>query len=661
MQKIRQIMARLKGKLSLIIIVEVVVFLVVALMNGMMLSSINTLLDKGPSADNMIGKLLIGISNFSAMAFVLFILINILLIMMFFKFSKNGSMQDNNFMLSEKGDYGTARWMNPKEEKEIFQIDTLKHITGNILGYKDNKELLYSYEPKDFRKKSNNHKVVIANSGVGKTFSVAIPDIYQAIRRGESVIATDPKGELYGETSELARKYGYNVKVINTIRPDASDCCDFLHIVNGQPLKAKLLMEVIMSALAAEPGFWNDTNKNLLETLILYVDSGYSSYPRTLESVYSLSAKSSQELSALFSSLPPEHPAKTPGMAYVEGDEKVKKSAQFGLFQKLGIFNDPDIRKVVSRNEIDLTAPGKEKCIYYVCISDQTSALDVIASMFFTCLFLHLVEYADFETDNRRLEVPVNMILDEFPNIAPIPDFAKKLNTVRSRGINITIIFQDITLLAERYPYTYSTLIANCDTWYFMAQKDMTTLKFIKDHLGDATIQVEQESSSKNIITGGLQPMSYQERIGTAKRPLMGIDEIRTLGKDKVLVFCGYERPIKLTLFGRTDHFLDKEVVPCNVHKHIPAWRQKEDDALNVSSASNMNHREIPGAPYFEPNVSDNDEPEYNFPESSTTSNEDISSSRGNGRVPPKKTSLNRNNATDETEYLFDKKKISGF
>ena len=91
---------------------------------------------------------------------------------------------------------------------------------------------------------------------------------------------------------------------------------------------------------------------------------------------------------------------------------------------------------------MDLTLPGREKCIYYMCSSDQTSTLDVVQGMFFSFLFIYLVQYADRQKE-KKLPVEVNFIIDEFPNIAKIPDFKKKINTVRSRGINITILFQD--------------------------------------------------------------------------------------------------------------------------------------------------------------------------------------------------------------------------
>ena len=93
--------------------------------------------------------------------------------------------------------------------------------------------------------------------------------------------------------------------------------------------------------------------------------------------------------------------------------------------------------------DIDLTLPGKRPCIYYVVSSDVDSSRDFLISLFFTFLFIKLVKYADSRIDGK-CENDVFFFLDEFANIGEIPDFNKKISTVRSRGIALIPIVQNI-------------------------------------------------------------------------------------------------------------------------------------------------------------------------------------------------------------------------
>ena len=73
------------------------------------------------------------------------------------------------------------------------------------------------------------------------------------------------------------------------------------------------------------------------------------------------------------------------------------------------------------------------------------SSNDFISSLFCTFLFIKLVRYADSREDGR-CENDVYFFLDEFANLGQnaIPDFNKKIRTVRSRGLSIIPIFQNL-------------------------------------------------------------------------------------------------------------------------------------------------------------------------------------------------------------------------
>ena len=112
------------------------------------------------------------------------------------------------------------------------------------------------------------------------------------------------------------------------------------------------------------------------------------------------------------------------------------------------------IRNITAYPEIDLELPGKKSVPISVLQVTQDSTFDFLSSLFFSFLFIKLVRFADRNGVDGKLPKAVNFILDEFPNIGAIPDFKKKISTVRSRNISISVIFQNIAQLKNRYPMT---------------------------------------------------------------------------------------------------------------------------------------------------------------------------------------------------------------
>ena len=161
--------------------------------------------------------------------------------------------------------------------------------------------------------------------------------------------------------------------------------------------------------------------------------------------------------------LPKGHPAKAPYNIFKQAGDKVRGGVIVGLGARLQVFQNELICQITNRNDIDLVLPGKEKCAYFCITSDQDSTFDFLASLFFSFLFIKLVRFADAEGVDGQLPIPVNFILDEFPNIGAIPDFKKKISTVRSRNIAVSVIFQNLAQLRNRYPNDeWQEILGNC-------------------------------------------------------------------------------------------------------------------------------------------------------------------------------------------------------
>lgn len=652
--KIKRKIAIIEENKILLAVFLVVSIIIGSLLNGYLLESAKMIFDINYKRKTFFQLIAIGLTKHVSTAIIFSLLILIFLSVLFLR-NKGNLVSDNaGFDISERTDFGSAAWMPPEQQEKVFQISTLKHVTLPIVGTSEDGKLVYAYNP-PARWHRNNHCVIVGQNGSGKSRGFSIPNIFQAIRRGESVICTDPKGELYSMTSEVAKAHGYTVKLINTITPQASDGCNFVAMVKGDILMARILVQVMMDNLRKDDtGFWNDVTKNLLEAIILYCDSGDDpNYERSMTGVYRMCTKSASVISMLFEALPENHPAKSAGMAFANNDDdKVKASAAFGLFTVLGIFGDPNVQKIISEDEMDLTLPGREKCIYYMCSSDQTSTLDVVQGMFFSFLFIYLVQYADRQKE-KKLPVEVNFILDEFPNIAKIPDFKKKINTVRSRGINITILFQDYQGFIESYGESTTSIISAAAVFIFLGSTEPTTLAAVEEMLGVATADTTQTSHNRNTIIPEKPIHDFSEREGTSRRNLMNKDEIERMDEDMegwIIIKVSGQKPIKLKRFDRTMHFMDKEIVQVQADEHIPKWRQLQDDALNVSSnypVQKKNRRNEE----FESSTSGDDEEKFKWMISQAQQNVDKIEKKKQKKVKkqePDEAALN----IDEAAYL---------
>ena len=167
----------------------------------------------------------------------------LLLMVMRMGYSDTGEYDtDRNFIYSAKGTYGTSGWMSRKEMAGVLDLvpDLRKH-KGVVLGMLDNKAVCIPENPH-----INGNLAVYGSSGSMKTRSFCMNRILQAAVRGESLIISDPKSELYEKSSEYLRDQGYCVKVFNLVNPENSDSWNCLSEVEGQELMAQLFVDVII-------------------------------------------------------------------------------------------------------------------------------------------------------------------------------------------------------------------------------------------------------------------------------------------------------------------------------------------------------------------------------------------------------------------------------
>lgn len=315
----------------------------------------------------------------------------------------NHDFDDRNFVQSKRGTYGTAGWMGEKEMKSVLEISNPQKARGTILGENERGQVFCLPE----NTRLNRHIAVFGASGTRKSRGVIRPALFQAIRRGESVIVSDPKTELYADTAELFRRNGYTVRVFNLLQPQWGDSWNCMFGLNGDTLMAQVLTDVIIANTRGDgrgDHFWDNGEANLLKSLILYVDTDTARKPgeRNLPAVYQmLTQNTEKQLTALFDRLPPGHPAKAPYNLFSQASDTVRTGIVLGLGTRLQVLQSETVRRITRSNDIDLAMPGQSKCAYFIIMDDQNSSLEFLSSLFFAFLFIRLVRYADSTPEQK--------------------------------------------------------------------------------------------------------------------------------------------------------------------------------------------------------------------------------------------------------------------
>lgn len=369
---------------------------------------------------------------------------------------------DRNFIFSSKGTYGTSGWMTPEEMKGVLEaVSDVHKYKGIILGELNGKAIC---APPNSRLNSN--IAVYGASGSKKTRAFCMNRILQGVARGESLIISDPKSELYEKSSEYLRSKGYTVKVFNLVQPENSDSWNCLAEIEGQELMAQLFVDVIIKNTSGNRGdhFWDNAEMNLLKALVLYVDHNPSLKHKNMRTVYNfLTSKSESDLNEMFRPLDFTHPAKAPYALFKQSSETIRSSVIIGLGSRLQVFQSEMIQQITSADEIDLELPGQKPCAYFLITSDQDSTFDFLASLFLSFVFIKLVRYADKNCEGGKLPVPVHILGEELTACGTIPDLSRRLSVIRSRNISMSCVFQNLAGLQNRYPDNlWQEIIGNC-------------------------------------------------------------------------------------------------------------------------------------------------------------------------------------------------------
>ena len=386
--------------------------------------------------------------------------------------------------------------------------------------------------------------MTIGAPDAGKTQSYILTNIIFETER--SMVATDPEGELYEKTARLKKQQGYEVRVINFKEMAFSDRYNPLDYIMKEIDAEQVATTIVLNSMQGEHrkiDFWNKAEISLLKTLLLYVKYEMPADANlfTVKKILTVYCNTPKKMEQFFKRLPVDHPAYSSYLNVRMAQEKVRDSIFVSLAMTLSKFEAQDVRRFTEMSDFLLDDIARKKMIVYVILPVADSTWEPLTANFFTQMFQRF--YAVADRNFNKLPVPVNLLLDEFPNLGTIPGYEEILATIRSYGVSVSTIVQSLGQLIDMYnkEKTGFPIVNNCRFRLLLGVGDNLTAEYFSKTMGPTTIQTHSSSTSNNPKGG-----SDSKSENYTGRELKKLDEIIRTDRDKAYLLVSGCNPIEI-------------------------------------------------------------------------------------------------------------------
>lgn len=397
----------------------------------------------------------------------------------------------------------------------------------------------------------NLNTLVIGGSGAGKTRFFCKPNLMQCCRNSYFVL--DPKGEIVRDVGELLSQKEYEVRVLDLISMEKSHCYNpFVYLQSDndiQRLVTNLFKATTPKGSQSNDPFWDTSASMLLSALVYYLHyeapEDEQNFAMVMEMLRAGAIENEEDsrptpLDYLFADLEmdrPDHIALKYYRSYHAGSAKTLKSIQITLAARLEKFNLESLAALTCTDELDLASMGEKKVALFAIIPDNDSSFNFLVSILYTQLFQQLFFSAD-HIHGGALPIPVHFLMDEFANVSLPDDFDKILSVMRSRGVSVSIILQNLAQLKALFEKQWESIVGNCDEFLYLGGNEQSTHKYVSELLGKSTIDTNTYGKSSG--RSGNYSTNYQ----ISGRELLTPDEVRMLDNQYAILFIRGECPV---------------------------------------------------------------------------------------------------------------------
>ncbi len=456
-------------------------------------------------------------------------------------------------------EYGSARWGTHEDIAPYIDADARNNV---ILTQTE--KLTMNNRPKDPKTARNKNVLVIGGSGSGKTRFWLKPNLMQCNSKTYpcSFVVTDPKGSVVVECGKMLRRFGYRIKIFNTINFKKSMHYNPFAYIHSEKDILKLVTCLISNTKGdGKTGdeFWQKAETLLYCALIGYIHYEApveeQNFATLIEMLNSMEVREDDEefenaVDLMFKELSkekPDHFAVRQYAKYRLAAGKTLKSILVSCGARLAPFDIEELREVTAYDELELDTLGDRKTALFLIMSDTDASFNFLISMIYSQLFNLLCEKAD-DVYGGRLPVHVRCLIDEAANIGQIPQLEKLVATIRSREISACLILQAQSQLKALYKDNADTIIGNMDSRLFLGGSEPTTLKELSTALGKETIDTFNTGESRGRETS--HSLNYQ-KLG---KELASVDELAVLDGGKCILQLRGVRPFLSEKYDITKH-----------------------------------------------------------------------------------------------------------
>ena len=481
-------------------------------------------------------------------------------------------------------EYGSARWGTEKDIKPFVD----PKFENNVILTKT-EFLTMNTRPKNPANARNLNACIIGSSGSGKTRFWLTPQLLQA---HSSYVCVDPKGGVLSQVGAFLQRRGYQIKVFNSIDFSKSMHYNPLSYIHNEADILKFVDTLIANTKGegkeGDP-FWTKAETLLYCALIAYIIFEAPAEDRNINTlvdmISGMDVKEDDEsymnaVDYMFKGLEKRKPdcfAVKQYKKYKLASGKTAKSILISCGSRLAPFDIPQLREIMSYDELELDRIGDRKTAVFFTISDTTPTYNFIVALAFSQMFNLLCERAD-NVHGGRLPHHVRVLWDEAANTGQVPSLEKLVAVIRSREVSLCLFYQQYAQCKAIYKDNAETILGNMDSVIFLGGRESSTIKEISENwLGKATISMQTEGRSRG------QSESYNQNTQRLGRELMTPSELATMPGDKCI----------LQLRGLPPFFSSKYDLKQHPNYKYTAEADKKKNAFDLDKL--INRRRRPG------------------------------------------------------------------
>ena len=392
------------------------------------------------------------------------------------------------------------------------------------------------------------HSLIMGASGSGKTQAFMFPLIKILGRAGESMIVTDPKGELYEACGSLLKEKGYKIILINFRDPREGAAWNpfsypYRIYKEGNSDKANELLQDLASNILIDPNnkaepFWEQTASNFFTGLSLGLVGDATEAEININSINMMAETGEDRIGAstyikeYFKSKGELSPAYIAAASCINAPNETRGGIMSTFRTKTRIFSSQvALSEMLSYSDFDIRDVGKEKTAVFLKIHDEKTTYHALATIFVKQAYEALIAVAQ-TCPNLKLPYRTNFILDEFANMPALKDVETMITASRSRNIRFSFVIQNFSQLNKVYGKDVAeTIKGNCGNFVYIMSTELAALEEISKLLGDQKpAKAEKDKPAPPI------------------RPLFTVSDLQALKEGEVIINRFRSMPFKTKL-----------------------------------------------------------------------------------------------------------------